>query len=201
MAIHVSQNQDIVLGVLLPLNRFGVLAAEHKRRFANTTSVEVMAKRVREEGFRESDLEPFITAVCGWGGYAGIGARILRRNQSQKLSAALRDANALLESFPPDVEGALTRLNSLHSLGTPSFASKHLRFLRPDICPVLDSVLRDALPYSFDPEGYAEFADDCGSIGTMLQKQGLENPWERNAGTWFAADVEAALYVHFNGWA
>jgi hypothetical protein len=104
------------------------------------------APRLRQADFPERDLEPFITAACNWGGYAGIGRRILNRNSLPALRDGLREANELLDKQTPDVEGALTRLNRLHSLGSPSFASKHLRFLRPDICPVLDSVLRDALP-------------------------------------------------------
>jgi hypothetical protein len=191
----------VVLGVSLPLERFSAFATEHRRRFDATGSVEALGQRFRQSDFQESDLEPFITAVCAWGGYAGIGRRILNRNSSRALCGALRDASALLSRAEPDVEGALARLNNLHSLGSPSFASKHLRFLRPDICPVLDSVLRDALPYAFDPEGYAIFAEDCRSIGATLQIEGADNPWQRAGGAWFAADVEAALYVHFNGWA
>jgi hypothetical protein len=151
--------------------------------------------------FLESELEPFITAVCNWGGYAGIGRRILNRNSLTALRDGIREADGLLDKSTPDVEGALTRLNRLHSLGSPSFASKHLRFLRPNICPVLDSVLRDALPYSFDPEGYATFAEHCRSIGEILKQQRANNQWGRHDGAWYAADVEAALYIYFNGWA
>ncbi|MBV8452034.1 MAG: hypothetical protein JOZ29_07125 [Deltaproteobacteria bacterium] len=124
----------------------------------------------------------------------------MKRNSLPALREGLCKANELLDKPTPEVQGALAHLNRLHSLGSPSFASKHLRFLRPDICPVLDSVLRDALPYSFDPEGYTAFAEDCRSIGEILTRQRAKNPWDRFDGAWFAADIEAALYVHFNGW-
>jgi hypothetical protein len=193
--------ENVVLGVSLPLAHFSAFAEEHKRRFPNTESVESQGALLVQADFPESAIAPFITAVCNWGGYAGIGKRILIRNTPAALRDGLHEANALLKGPTPDLEGALTRLNRLHSLGSPSFASKHLRFLRPDICPVLDSILRDALPYSFDADGYAAFAADCISIAAMLKRQHAVSPWNGRNGSWFAADVEAALYVHFNGWA
>lgn len=192
---------DIVLGVALPLARFPALATEHARRFETTGAVESLGERLRWADFPEADLESFITAVCAWGGYAGIGRRILNGNSLAAIRDGLREANRFLDAPRLDVGSALARLNSLHSLGTPSFASKHLRFLRPDMCPVMDSVLRDALPYSFDRDGYAAFARDCVSLADMLKRQGAINPWRRADGVWFTADVEAALYVHFSGWA
>jgi hypothetical protein len=153
---------------------------------------------IRNAQFPEKDVSAFVSAVCGWGGYAGIGGRILKRNTTSSLRDALSNAIVHLNATPPNFERALTTINQLHSLGTPSFASKHLRFLRPDICPVFDAVLRDALPYSFDPEGYALFALDCLSLSDNLQNGQIKNPRNRPNGAWFAADVEGALFVHVN---
>jgi hypothetical protein len=192
---------EIVFGVALPIARFPALATEHARRFDTTGTVESLGEQLRRNDFPDAEIEIFITSVCAWGGYAGIGRRILNGNSLPAIRAALREANGFLDAPQPEVGGALARLNGLHSLGSPSFASKHLRFLRPDICPVMDSVLRDALPYSFDRDGYADFARDCGSLAGLLKRQGAINPWRRADGVWFTADVEAALYVHFSGWA
>jgi hypothetical protein len=52
----------------------------------------------------------------------------------------------------PPRRAALAAVNQLCCLGRPSFASKHLRFLRPEHCPVLDSVLATTLGYRSSPE-------------------------------------------------
>jgi len=87
-------------------------------------------------------------------------------------------------------------MNVLNGLGSPSFASKHLRFLRPEVAPVFDSVLHKALPYSPDPTGYAEFGRDCTLLAEALTARGIPNAFQRKDARWFAADVEAALYAH-----
>ncbi len=199
MAIHLLGN-DVIFGMPLPFARFTDLAREHLRRYPDTPTLEARGERLRANQLPETDVSAFVAAVCKWGGYAGIGVRILKRNRAPELRHALSQAIAHLETSPPDFERALTTLNQLHSLGTPSFASKHLRFLRPDVCPVFDAVLRDALPYPFDPEGYAQFASDCLSLSPMLQVRQVENPRGRPYGAWFAADVEAALFVQVNEW-
>jgi hypothetical protein len=56
------------------------------------------------------------------------------------------------------------------------------------------------LPYSYDPEGYGEIAADCQEISRILVSTGSINPILREGLPWFAADVESALFVHFNGW-
>ncbi len=76
-----------------------------------------------------------------------------------------------------------------------SFASKHLRFLRPDICPVFDSYLHDALPYTLDASGYSDFANDCAWLAHQLGANQIPNPRQRAGGVWFAADVEGAIYM------
>jgi hypothetical protein len=68
--------------------------------------------------------------------------------------------------------------------------------LRPEVAPVFDSLLREALPYSFDPEGYALFGRDCGILAEALTARGVPNAFQRDDGEWFVADVEAALYAY-----
>jgi hypothetical protein len=199
MAIH-AVGHSVILGVTLPIDNFADLASEHRRRFPQTVDVEFLGEQLRIAKFPAASIYEFVRAVCNWGGYAGIGGRIIKNNSLPAIRGALEDADQLLSATAPDLVGALRRMNSLHELGCPSFASKHLRFLRPDLCPVFDSVLRDALPYSFDPEGYGDFAADCREIARILEATGISNPWGRLKPAWFVADVESALFVHFNDW-
>lgn len=88
---------------------------------------------------------------------------------------------------------ALSHVDKLRQFDV-SFASKHLRFLRPDICPAFDSVLRQALPYRFDANGYSDFAQDSASLAHVLATNQIPNPYRAN-GVWFVADVEAAIFT------
>lgn len=137
-------------------------------------------------------------AVCEWGGYAGVGGRVLRHNTIPHIREAFSEALSRLRSSEPDCKTALSVMNRVHGLGTPSFASKHLRFLRPTVCPVYDAILKVALPYSFDAKGYGEFAFDCAKLAKALSEAGIDNPTPKN--DWYVADVEAALFAHVNEW-
>lgn len=79
-----------------------------------------------------------------------------------------------------------------------SFGSKVLRFLKPEICPVLDSRVSDELDYHSDVICYAQLAADCLTIAKNLQSLGVKNPMKRDNGKWLAADVDMALYAHIN---
>jgi hypothetical protein len=84
-------------------------------------------------------------------------------------------------------------------IGAPSFASKHLRFLRPDVCPILDSVIAGNLTYASTSAGYAQYAADCLEIARVLENNGVPNPVLRSD-RWRAADVDMALYAALQGW-
>jgi hypothetical protein len=102
---------------------------------------------------------------------------------------------AALASRKPDYKFALREIRRLRFLGL-SFASKHLRLLRPDVCPVLDSVLSEHLGYPLNVAGYKRFSDDCLRLSGWLHECKVHNPILREDGRWFAADVEMALSVH-----
>lgn len=199
MPLHFEPN-NVVFGRSLPIAEFPALLAEHLRRFPNSVQLEQEAYALRSARFPINNIPRFVTAVCEWGGYPGIAGRVHRHNTPEQLKAALLGAIAYLDREVPDCGAALNVLNQLHSLGTPSFSSKHLRFLRPDICPVFDAILRDMLPYSFDAAGYNEFAVDCIELATHLRRIGLPNPRGRSDGAWFAADIEGALFAYANEW-
>jgi hypothetical protein len=201
MAIFINQRQ-VFFGFSMELASFESLVAEHLRRWPTTPTIETQGCQLIQNGFIDAELREFVKAVCRWGNYSGIAARVLnhKNNTLESIRSALQEALRLLSPPMPDHRGALLAVNRLHSLGTPSFASKHLRFLRPDICPVLDSAIREGMAYSFDPDGYQEFAKDCIILANELQNARIKNPRNRLDGRWFAADVEMALYAYLNDW-
>lgn len=147
--------------------------------------------------FPEEDLKNFIKKVCRWGNYAGIGGRVLNQNDIGMIRENFISACKALNSKHPDIRKAISKINQIKNLGTPSFASKHLRMLQPQICPVLDSIIYKGIAkYPFDPEGYAQFSGDCLEIASNLQKNRIVNPRAREAGKWFAADVEGAIFEY-----
>ncbi len=176
----------------------GLLKA-HLTSDPTTPNVELLGRNLVANNFARADIANFVKAVCSWGGYAGIGGRVLKSNNLQSISVALRNAACYLDCNPPAFAAALDEVNKIKCLGTPSFASKHLRFLRPDLCPVFDSILREALPYSFNSKGYAVFSQDCVKIAETLTAKKIENPQERPQGLWYAADVEAAIFAWVRG--
>jgi hypothetical protein len=198
MALTVRQDR-VFFGIEVPLDDFARLGEAHRRSFPDTLQVEARGRHLIEQDFPEADTRAFVSAVCKWGKHPGISGRVLKHNNISAIRSALREALAHLENGGAGLASALGRVNTLKHLGTPSFASKHLRFLRPDLCPVFDSLLREALPYPFDPEGYAVFARDCSALAAALVQRAVRNPYAREAGQWFVADVEAALYAQVKG--
>jgi hypothetical protein len=163
----------------------------------DTKEREIQGNQLIAVDFMEQHLKNFIREVCRWGNYAGIAGRIINQNDIGKIRSCFIGAWKALNSDNPDVKGAIIRINAIKNLGTPSFASKHLRFLRPQVCPVLDSIIWQGIEkYSFNPKGYEQFSNDCLEIADILKRNGLVNPMERESGKWFAADVEMAIFEY-----
>lgn len=182
-------------GISIPLLEFASLASTHVRLNPGTAEIEVDGRRLVEADFHDQATAAFVHRVCKWGGYSGVGGRVLKLNSLGAISQALRQAYSALSADIPDVAEALSAVNCVKALGTPSFASKHLRFLEPRLCPVFDAYLREVLPYSFDPRGYAAIAADCLVLASELNVRGVQNPWPMRNDGWLSADVEAAIYV------
>jgi hypothetical protein len=180
--------------VAVPLDRFAGLAQTHFRGVPDTAAVEAEARRMIAGGFPESAVVDFVKHVCRWGGYAGLWGRVLRDNDSRIIREALVETSRCLKDPSPNLAVALAHVNRVKGLGQVSFASKHLRFLCPELCPVFDSYLQAALPYPYDGRGYGAFGEDCRLLGQVLTERGVANPWPARRGHWFAADVEAAVF-------
>jgi hypothetical protein len=160
-----------------------------------TLSLEVEASRLLMTDFSQQQLSGFIRGVCAWGGYPGTAVRVLEQNSWADIQRQFGSAIAALSLDPPNIQTAIRAVRRLRHLGL-SFSSKHLRLLRPDVCPVLDSTLSEKLGYPLDPRGYQRFSKDCQMVAALLQRLGIHNPLGRDGGQWFAADVEMALFVY-----
>jgi hypothetical protein len=161
----------------------------------NTLSLEIEAKQLLTSDFSRQQLSGFIRSVCAWGGYPGTAARVLEQNAWLDIQAQFDIAIAALILDPPDIQSALRAVVRVRHLGL-SFASKHLRLLRPDVCPVLDSTLSEKLDYPLDIRGYQRFSEDCQKVAVLLQRLRVRNPLGRDGGIWYPADVEMALFVY-----
>ena len=168
---------------------------ERHPQIEKTLSLEAEARQLMAAGFSRKQLSDFIRGVCAWGGYPGTAERVLEQNAWSDIQGQFGKAKAALSLDPPDVQSALRSLVRVRHLGL-SFASKHLRLLRPDVCPVLDSTLSETLGYPLDSRGYQRFSEDCQKAAALLQRQGVRNPLGRDGGKWYPADVEMALFVY-----
>jgi hypothetical protein len=181
----------------ISLSEFAGLVERHLEAVSNTVQLEADASSLAGN-MDAALLDSFIRGVCRWGGYPGIAGRILKQNDVGYLQDRFALALAALNSVGPDADrarDALVALNGIKGLGTPSFASKHLRFLNPRICPVLDRVIHRNCGYTFGPNGYSAYAKDCAAVAATLDAAGIPDPFPGRSG-WFAADVDAAIFAH-----
>jgi hypothetical protein len=196
-AMWVSGDSVSVGSARLELRTFAALVGRHPRAGQTVLALEAEGRRLLSlsEVALERGLPSFIKRVCQWGGYPKTAQRVLAQNSFPEVCLRFDRAIGALKAEPPDLRRALRELDRLRHLGA-SFASKHLRVLRPDVCPVLDSTLSRRLGYPLNERGYAQFSRDCRRVAGLLQRYGVVNPMNRPAGRWFAADVEMALFVH-----
>jgi hypothetical protein len=193
--IHISDRTVNVAGThLLPV-AFPGLVERHPQGVAKALALEKEAHRLMAGDFSDRQLREFMRSVCEWGGYPKTADKVLAGNPFSEIRRRFSNAMAALASKKPDYKFALREIRSLRFLGL-SFASKHLRLLRPDVCPVLDSILSEQLAYPLNVAGYRRFSDDCLRLARWLNGCGVLNPIRRKDDKWFAADVEMALYVH-----
>jgi hypothetical protein len=194
MAVKIT-NSAIIIGFVLQPSDFTRLVKDHLDEWVGTKELEYEASRLRAAGFPEEQFASFIPRVCKWGNYPGIAGKVLKNNDLPMIRGQFIGATNALDSAIPDVQVALRQMKQIYGLGT-SFASKHLRFLRPDVCPILDSIISNNLGYASDEHGYKRFSDDCLRIAKALKQHGVCNPMGRESGKWFAADVEMALFTY-----
>ncbi|EGE58172.1 UNVERIFIED_ORG: hypothetical protein GGI63_006209 [Rhizobium esperanzae] len=165
------------------------LLERHRSEYPGAEVVELCARRLIAADFPPADATAFIVGVCEWGRGNRNLSRIVDAGdptiaQSLKSAAKAIDAD--------DVVWAIEELQQLPRLGL-SFASKVARFLAPDKCVVLDSVIRTRIGYVESEEGYSEFLQDCFQLLEMLRTSPDLDASLRDGLR--VCDVEAAIFI------
>jgi hypothetical protein len=187
--------------VTIPYADFPVLLAAFLRENPSIPEVERLGLALREsDPMKWDDLETFMKKVGEWAGKTGprvVLGQVLKGNTIE-IEGKVRDAIAQLRSDKPNPVAALRKMDEVRGLDV-SFASKHLRLLFPEYCPVLDSILSCRLGYALTADGYGAFARRCTEIGGELNRAQIASTFPGRT-DWRPSDVEAALFAWVNGW-
>jgi len=167
----------------------------HAATFPKTETVEVKARAALEIGLTGPVAMDLVAAVCDWGNYAGIAGRVRVRNSTSAVSHRLRQSIELADQG--EFGEAVFRITKLKGLGF-SFASKVLRFLRPDRAVVLDSVISEGLGFARNVVGYEAFLAECVGIADLMNAPDQPNP-DPSIRVWRPCDVEMAIYAKLRG--
>jgi hypothetical protein len=187
--------EEVIFGMKINVSELPSLVDRYliNDKTRSTPELEENGKSLIANDFPERDLTKFIENICKWGGYQGIATRVLKQNQKSNLREKFVSAVNQLNNDPPNRKKALDSILNINQLNI-SFGSKHLRFLRPDICPALDKKISGMLGYVLNLGGYERFASDCQLIANKLEKLKINNPLKREKRKWYIADIEIALF-------
>lgn len=165
------------------------LLERHRSEYPGAEVVELCARRLIAAKFPPVHATAFIEGVCEWGGGNRNFSRI-RKAGDATIARSLKSAAEAINA--DDVVWAIEELQHLPHLGL-SFASKVARFLAPDKCVVLDSVIRTRIGYVESQEGYSEFLQDCFQLLEQLRtSQDLDASLRDGLRV---CDVEAAVFI------
>lgn len=209
MSVNIGTSDFTINGVFTMSYRdVPAAASAHLRNCPNTASIEQRVSSFVAGGFPQADAVNVVDAVCRWGGRIGAFISALVRNNNAAGDICTRLRAAYSAASPRDALREVIQLRWLNI----SFGSKLLRFLSPSARVVLDRILRDKLAYPLTSTGYSNICPDCSKVAARLTKlrlnnplaaaykqAGLSNPRNSNA-TWWAADVEMALFAEARGW-
>lgn len=180
----------------IPARCYPCYYACHLAHVAGTAHVEGLGLAIN--GAAPAGIGPllpnFVTAVCHWGGGHGyhIAPNVLNpaNNPMAFLIDRFNASIALLAAA--NLGAALNSLTELRGLGI-SFASKHLRMLRPDLCGVFDGLVAGAgLDYALGPAGFADYSTDCATQANVLNAARIVTS---NGGHWNAGAVDMAVFA------
>lgn len=164
------------------------LLARHRSEYPGAEVVEQCARRLIAANFPPADATAFIEGVCEWGRGNRNFSRI-RDAGDATIAQSIKSATETIDAG--DVVRAIGELQHLPHLGL-SFASKVARFLAPDKCVVLDSVIRSRIGYVESSEGYTEFLQDCFQLLHMLR---TSRDLDASFCDLRVCDVEAAVFM------
>lgn len=185
----------LVIGVVpLAWDDLASLRAKYLRKNPSTLPLEQEASSRCSTGVDRPTAEWLVPAVCTWGGYAGVYGRVFKSNSLEHICECLTSALKALDADRASTRLALDRVNHINGLGTPSFASKHLRMLRPKHCVVFDDIIRRVSGLPFNSGGYSEFCRACTLAAETINTKGSYSLSERIEGKWLPADIEMAVF-------
>ena len=188
-------------GEVIKFTEMPALLSAHTSWCPDTPDVEKAAATFVASPTNEGAIE-VVHRTCYWGGSNGprILPMILRQNSAEAIQSSFERAAATLQRGRGVAElgQALSIVNELSYLGQPSFASKMIRMLAPEISGVLDSLVHGATGYSLDRRGYSLYSAKLQDIAAVLDEHGIENT--RGFSTWRAADVDAGIFARIRGW-
>ena len=171
----------------------------HLQKVICSKEMESRGKLLVKNEFPPEDLKDFIRAVCTWGVRYAVTGKIFKHNRTQDLRRCFKKAYSYLSKAPENIDSALDCLLEIHGLGI-SFASKHLRFINPKLCPILDREVAKFLNCSLTKSNYANYSILCMDLAKILKDLKIDNPMKRPNKTWYAADVDMALFAYWNDW-
>jgi hypothetical protein len=157
-----------------------------------TAHIEAIGASIMEaELLAWPQVDEFVSAVCAWGGYAGIAGRVRNNNTQIEIIHAFSSARDHLANG--QIGQALAAIRELHSLGQISFASKHLRMLSPVQCGVLDALVVGAgFGYDDIPASFGIYCLHCSNQARLLNEAGIVT---RDGRLWNAGAVDMAVFA------
>jgi hypothetical protein len=170
---------------------FTMLVKLHLKNVHKTIDIEESAIQLINLKFEPKFLSTFIYEVHKWGGDRYNTYKAVQENALPAHYLAAMDS---LRNEPNRVDKALACLQVIPQLGI-SYASKHLRFLSPEFCSILDSNVAKIFRYDQTAEGYQQLCQDSLEAAKILEKRNIQNPMGRLNGRWFAADIEMAIFA------
>jgi hypothetical protein len=192
---------------------FPILVRAHLDQCWSTVSCEAMGARLYsnllEKSSSHDEVWDFIVAVCTWGGRTGnrvrglvsrgyVAERTLNRFEASALSLSRIDSSTPIHQLRAGLTKAAQAVDDISGLAT-SYATKMVRFLRPDVAAVLDNVISGVGGYPLDNYQYGIYSADCLAVAADLSAAGIVNPRSENS-TWRVGDVDQALFARCQGW-
>lgn len=209
-----SDGKEVTLGESVSFIDFPELVNAHLDWCRDTPSCEALGAELNASllagNATQDQVWRFIAAVCKWGGRTGNRVRgIVAKSYDgavtlEKFTAAARalagqDPATTIQTLRVGLESAAQSIDDVVGLAT-SYATKMVRFMRPDVAGVLDSVISRVGGYPCNNFSFAAYSIDCLAVASDLAEAGILNP-RTGCTLWRVGDVDQALFARCQGWA
>lgn len=213
MCIEVGIRGIGLLGEAILYEEFPALVEAHLRKCPDTLACEEegdeLQKGLETDSASVEDVESFVRHVTSWGGRTGnrvwgtmhrdYRPEIVRRKFAQAVSTMNGlDGSSSRDLFLVQMERSADCITAVHGLST-SYGTKMLRFLRPDISGVLDSVIGQNTGCDVNNRNYGRYSYACLRAADALTERCIENPRSGSI-HWRAGDVDQAIFARCNGY-